>query len=58
MSPRTGRPTVNPKKERLGIRVTEEQQRKLEECCRMTGKSKTEVISEGIEMVYESLKKG
>ncbi|NLK77552.1 MAG: hypothetical protein GX284_07575 [Clostridiales bacterium] len=53
MSPRTGRQTDNPRKERLGIRVTEEELRKLQVCCQKTGKSKTEVISEGIKMVYE-----
>ena len=40
MSPRTGRPTDNPKKERLGIRVAEDQLKKLEICCQKTGLSK------------------
>ena len=53
MSLRIGRPTDNPRRERLGIRLTEEELRKLQVCYQKTGKSKTEVISEGVERVYE-----
>ena len=32
MSPKAGRPTDNPKKIRIGIRLTEEEKRMLDEC--------------------------
>lgn len=55
MSPRTGRPTDNPKKERLGIRIAEDQLKKLEICCQKTGLSKTEIICKGIDLVYKEV---
>ena len=57
MSPRTGRPTDNPRNQRLGIRMTQDELEKLEICCKKTGMSKTEVIGEGIQLVYEKVVK-
>ena len=57
MSPRTGRPTTNPKKHETRIRMSDEDVRILEYCCQETGMSKTDVIRKGIREVYESLKK-
>lgn len=53
MSPRTGRPTDNPKKERVGFRLSDEESRMLDYCCEVFGLSKTEVIRRGIKEMYE-----
>lgn len=56
MSPRTGRPTVDPKKHETRIRMSDEDVRILEICCKNTGLSKAEVIRKGIREVYEKVK--
>lgn len=57
MSPRTGRPTDNPKTLNTRIRMSKEDIDKLEYCCKKTGKLKSEIIREGIDKVYKELKK-
>lgn len=57
MSPKTGRPTSDPKKHETRIRMSDEDVRMLEECCKITGMTKAYVIRKGIRVVYESLKK-
>lgn len=58
MSPRTGRPTDDPKNIRVGFRITEADRKKLDFCCEVLGLTKTEVVQRGIETVYqEALKK-
>lgn len=57
MSPRTGRPTDNPKSGTIKIRATKEDREKLLYCCKATGKTQYEVVMEGIESVYQKLKK-
>lgn len=57
MSPRTGRPTDNPKNEVIKIRATKDDREKLLFCCEQTGKTQYEIVMEGIEKVYESIKK-
>lgn len=54
MSPRTGRPTDNPKKNRLEIRLTDEQSQMLTECAKDLNLTKTDVIVKGIETIYQS----
>ena len=44
MSPRTGRPTDNPKKHETRIRMSDEDVEILEYCCKETGMSKADVI--------------
>lgn len=56
MSPRTGRPTTDPKKHETRIRMSDEDVRLLEICCRKTGLSKADVIRHGIREVYEKVK--
>lgn len=56
MSPKTGRPTSDPKKHETRIRMSDEDVRMLEECCKITGMTKADVIRKGIRAVYESLK--
>lgn len=53
MSPRTGRPTEEPKKVRLEIRLTERQSRMLEECAKDLNITKTDVIVRGIEEIHQ-----
>lgn len=57
MSPRTGRPTDNPKKHETRIRMSDEDVKILEDCSKITGKSKADIIREGIRKVYEEVKK-
>ena len=56
MSPRTGRPTSDPKKHETRIRMTDEDVSILEFCAKETGLSKTEIIRQGIREVYAKLK--
>lgn len=55
MSPRTGRPTDNPKKVRLEIRLTEEQSKMLTECAKDLDLTKTDVVVKGIENIHQLL---
>lgn len=57
MSPRTGRPTDNPKKHETRIRMSDEDVAMLEYCAKETGKSKSDIIREGIREVYNKIKK-
>lgn len=57
MSPRTGRPTDNPKKHETRIRMSDEDVAMLEYCAKVTAKSKSEIIREGIKEVYKKIKK-
>ena len=57
LSPRTGRPTDNPKTLNTRIWLSDEDISMLEYCCEQTGKKKSEVIRLGIRKVYEELKK-
>ncbi len=57
MSPQKGRPTSNPKIGRFEIRTSEDEEKMLEYCCKITGKKRTDIVREGIKMVYETLKK-
>lgn len=56
MSPRTGRPTDNPKKTEIKIRATKEDKEKLLYCCEKTGMTQYEVVMKGINTVYNELK--
>lgn len=57
MSPRTGRPTDNPKNAEIKVRATKEDREKLLYCCKMTGKTQYEIVMEGIDKVYNELTK-
>ena len=56
MSPRTGRPTKDPKKHETRIRMSDEDVKLLEICCQKTGMSKADVIRQGLREVYERVK--
>jgi len=51
-----GRPTENPKTERIGIRITKRDLEILEYCSNVLGDSRADVIAKGIKKVYEELK--
>ena len=55
MSPRTGRPTTDPKKHETRIRMSDKEIEMLEICCKKTGLTKADVIRQGIELVYKKL---
>lgn len=57
MSPRIGRPTDNPKRHETRIRMSDEDVEILDYCSKIAGKSKAEVIREGIRKVYTELEK-
>lgn len=55
MSPRTGRPTTDPKKHETRIRMSDEDIKLLEECCKATNLTKAEIIRQGIREVYNKV---
>ena len=57
MSPRTGRPTDNPKNLSTRVRLSEKDIKKLDYCCEKLGLKKSEIIRVGIEKVYDETKK-
>lgn len=57
MSPKIGRPTSNPKTERLEIRLTPDEAHDLQECAERLKVSKTEVINRGVRLVKSELDK-
>ena len=57
MLSKIGRPTENPKKNNTRIRMSDEDIEILEQCVKITGKSKSDIIREGIRLVYAGTKK-
>ena len=57
MSPRTGRPTNNPKNNWTGFRLSDDDIEKLDYCVKKTGMSKAEIVRRGIDMVYQEILK-
>lgn len=57
MSPRTGRPTDNPKNIGYRIRMTDEENEMLNFACKVLGLTKADVIRRGIKTVYEEAQK-
>lgn len=56
LSPRTGRPTDSPKIHETRIRMSDEDVKILEYCCNKTGRTKADIIREGIREVYAKIK--
>lgn len=48
MSPRTGRPTNNPRPNKISIRISDDDKKILETYCEENSVNKTEAISRGI----------
>lgn len=57
MSPRTGRPTNEPKNHWTGFRLSDKDIEKLNYCVEKTGMKKVDVVRKGIDKVYDELKK-
>ena len=58
MSPRTGRPTADPKMNKTQVRLSDADKKKLDYCCAVLELTKAEVIRQGIETMYQkALKK-
>lgn len=55
MSPRTGRPTEDPKKNRFELRISDKENEMLEYCMKETGMSRADVVRRGIELVYKEV---
>lgn len=52
-----GRPTTNPKNEELKVRISKEDKEKLEYCINNRNKNKSEIVREGIDKVYNEIRK-
>lgn len=52
-----GRPTQNPRTNRLELRMSDEDLQKLEKCSKIMRLSKSDIIRLGIKKVYEEVKK-
>lgn len=57
MSPRTGRPTDNPKRERITVRLDEKSSKILADYCSQESIEKAEAIRRGIERLEPDIKK-
>lgn len=55
MSPRTGRPTDEPKKHETRIRMSDKDIEMLDYCCKVTGRTKADIIRDGIKEVYNKI---
>lgn len=52
-----GRPTDDPKIHQTRIRMTQSEWDMLEYCAKELGKTKTDIVTEGVEKIYKTLKK-
>lgn len=57
MSPRTGRPTDNPKGERITVRLDKESQEVLDAYCQQENVERAEGVRRGIKKLSEEIKK-
>lgn len=57
MSPQIGRPTDDPKTLSTRIRLSQDDIDMLNYCVEITGKTKSEIIRQGIKVIYQGLKK-
>ena len=57
MSPRTGRPTNEPKNNWTGFRLSDNDIEKLNYCVEKTGMSKADIVRKGIDLVYQQINK-
>ena len=56
MSKKMGRPlSDNPRNNKLFIRLTDEENSDLEECCEITDKSKAELVRDGLKLVTDKI---
>ena len=57
LSPRTGRPTDEPKPHNMRIRMSDADVIKLDYCCEVLGLTKADVIRQGIGKMYTKAQK-
>ncbi len=59
MSPRTGRPPkgTESRKEKINIRITAEEAKKIQECAERLAVSRTDAIMQGIDLLKAELDK-
>lgn len=57
MSPRTGRPTNNPRNINLNIRISQKESDLIQECADKLKTARVNVIIKGVEMVKADLEK-
>ena len=57
MSPRTGRPTDNPKSSPIHVRLDKESAEVLDKYCEQEGLKRTEGIRQGIKLLENKIKK-
>lgn len=57
MSPRTGRPTDNPKGERITVRLDEQSASIMKEYCKQENVDKAEAVRRGLKKLEEEIKK-
>lgn len=57
MSPRTGRPTDNPKEERITVRLDEESANIMKEYCMQENVDKAEAVRRGLKKLGKEIKK-
>ena len=57
MSPRTGRPTDNPKTNKITVRLDEESTRIMEQYCQQESVEKAEAVRRGLKKLDADIKK-
>ena len=58
MSPKTGRPlSDNVRNAKVETKMSKDELEKLNYCCKVTGKTRAEIVREGIDKVYAKLNK-
>ncbi len=57
MSPRTGRPTDNPKPYKITVRIDEKNKAILDEYCKQESVSQMEAVRRGIQKLESDIKK-
>lgn len=59
MPPKTGRPIVGtePKNKQIALRATETTVRKFDECSKITGRTKTDLLEEMVNRLHNDLTK-
>ncbi len=57
MSPRTGRPTNNPRPNKISIRISNDDKKTIDSYCEQENINMTEAISRGIKKLEREIKK-
>ena len=56
MSAKMGRPlSDNPRNHKLFIRLTDSENEDLEKCCKITSKSKAEIVRDGLKLATDKI---